>query len=166
MTGPWSDIGAAVEVILGARYARTYRPGNPAAGSDWLVPVPGGTRWRLHSVVAQLTTSAVVASRVVALHLGDGNGDIAVSPMLVSQAASLSYTYCWYPGAGHSPAASAGTACAAPLPSLMLDTAYTVSVQTAARDVGDQWSAITLHVEEYTTGPPPPRSVVETIGQG
>lgn len=119
----------------------------PAAGADWSVPVPAGHLWNVLSILATLTTSAVVATRIPRLIFGDGVATFLDVPPFAGEAASLTRRYVWVPaGQGY----TTGNGILSPLPEVPLGTGWTLATTTDAIDVADQWSAIKLAVVDTT----------------
>jgi len=140
--------GRIVTPVEGPGNLRSVIVANPAAGADWSLTVPASARWRLQSWSAIFTASATVANRQVRARLGDGvqvtwSGQAQAS-IVASQVAQVS--------AGQSQATSTliATEINAPLPGqVILPGNFTVSTLTAGIQVGDQWSAIRVEVEEW-----------------
>lgn len=123
------------------------RPAAPAAGADWLVTVPAGHLYRIRSIAAILTTSAAVANRQANLAIGDGESTFITVPANAVQAASLAWTYGWWPLAV---ALQTGLALEAPLPDLQLMAGWTIGSAVGAIDVADAWTNIRLLIEDTT----------------
>lgn len=121
---------------------------SPAAGSDWSLVVPSGHVYRLLAVAAQLVTSAVVATRSVRLNVSDGVRTFLSVPPGATQAASLTRLYSWLPSVGFG---AFGLAIGSNLPDLDLAAGWSIGTTTEAVDVGDQWSAVFVHVMDVTT---------------
>lgn len=119
------------------------------AGLDWSFTVPSNTRWKVRAVSAFLTASATVASRLVALNLKDTVGNIYYGMQCnASQTASQALRYNWYPGAPFT--ALITSVITSPIPTdTVLFTNMSISVTTANLQAGDQWSLITMAVEEW-----------------
>lgn len=82
----------------GAGLSRSVTQANPAAGADFTVTVPAGANWVLNSVSARLVTSATVATRLPALVISDGSGNVVFNgPTAYGQTATLTWTYTWSP---------------------------------------------------------------------
>lgn len=120
----------------------------PAAGAGWAVTVPGGRQWRIQGATAQLVTDAVAANRLPIVTLSDQTTtwwrvgvDVNI-PASTTQLLSL--------GAGPQVGGSevAGFPITLPLPDMYLPAGTQLTVTTTAEDVGDQWSAIAVMIEE------------------
>ena len=141
------------KAVQGARpghYAlKSYQPilvVAPLVGVDVVAKVPPNTRWRVVSLSATLTTSAVAANRVPHLQVTDGQGNITYDfPASGNQVTGLTYRYS---AAAESVQAFFDSAQVMVLPSgLKLLQNWTVGFKTTALDGGDQWSALALHVK-------------------
>lgn len=119
----------------------------PAAGADWSLAAPAGHLYQLVSVIATLTTSAAVATRAARLVLGDGNATFLHVPAATTQVASLARRYGWW---ATGQVLAVGSDIESPLPGIALQTGWTIGSATDLVDVGDQWSAIRLHVIDTT----------------
>lgn len=139
----------------------------PAAGSDWSVTVPAGHIYRVRSVYATLLTAVAVANRDAMLNVGDGVRTFVSIPPVAVQAASLTYTYAWFPHAG---ALNVGNGQAVPIPELDLMAGWTLGTSTGSIQAADQWSGIWLLVDDVTVERGPidvgsmPEFVVEIAG--
>lgn len=125
---------------------------NPAAGADWNTTVPIPARWRIRSVFATLATSAVVATRIPRLSVAGGLGGSHIFPPTATQAAGLTVNYT---GAalGAATADAANSQWLLP-PDLQVNSFpvanfAVIAVTTAGLQAADQWSGITLLIEEW-----------------
>lgn len=132
---------------------------NPAPGADWSFPLPGGSAWRLLSLVGLLTTSAVVANRVVKFQTLDGAAVFNTVGLPFTQGQSVAQVYCLssYPpfAISSSPSTPIGVA----YPNWFLPAGYIIRAATGLIDVADQWSQLEGLFEEVDLGP-----YGETIG--
>ena len=130
---------------------KTVAVANPAAGADWSVQVPAGVTWEVQSVYAQLATSAVVANRFPVLVVQDAGGNtlLDANPGGGGQTATQTHKYTWAIGAGSNQNTSANPS--APIPDMVLPGGSTIGTTTLNLDAGDQWSAVSLFVVEYTS---------------
>lgn len=136
----------------GAGAPRSITVSNPAAGSEWSQVVPTGARWKIVAVVAQLVTSAAVATRSVRLFLDDGANVFFATPAAATQAAGATVAYSYGDGAG-GPITADAAFIEAPLPNdCYLLGGFRIRSKTANIDVGDQYSLITLLVQEWQEG--------------
>lgn len=124
------------------------RPAAPAAGSDWSLSCPAGHLYRILSIYGVLTTSAVVATRVVNLSLSDGIAEFLRIPAQGSQAASLANRYSWFP---ESAGDATGLGVNSPMPEVTLMPGWSVSAKTDLIDAGDAWSALAFYVVDTMT---------------
>lgn len=136
--------------LLAMRLVKTVNAGVPVAGGEWFISVPGGVFWEILTVKARLITSAVVANRVPALVLNDGD-TFAVGryPAAAAQVASTTVVYTWSAGYGDHNNPAASTA-ALPTPALLGLQSWSVQSVTTAIDAGDQWGIIVLTVREWS----------------
>jgi len=125
---------------------------NPAAGADFTVSVPVNARWKVRSLAAQLTTSAVVANRQVVIAVADLTGvkfrGFPLQNIPASQAALISA----YPVTPFASVFLTGFTVPLP-PDLYLTgapaTSDVISSSTVGKDAADQWGPIRLLVEEW-----------------
>jgi hypothetical protein len=132
----------------GQGYMHNVNQANPAAGADFKVTVPVNARWRVNSLTALLSTSAVAGNRFVLLAMDDGFTDSYAVQTTASQPASTVYRYTFAEGL---PLLVTGvTNVTAPLPNNnRLLAGWDLFTITNGLLAGDQWSAITLAVEEW-----------------
>jgi hypothetical protein len=122
---------------------------NPAAGAAWFRKTDGNYFERLIAVAFTLTTSAVVANRVTALQLLDNNGRVLlVVPCGGAQVASTGLVVSLVRDAPAFAGAIAGNSIGF-LPDILTAPDYRWQVVTSGIDAGDQFSAITLLVEQF-----------------
>jgi hypothetical protein len=89
--------------------------------SDKTFTVPAETLWLIKYVWVELATSATVGNRQIVLELQDGASDViwrAYSP--ITQAASLTYNYAFFPGAPHATSLVASEYMPISIPSILL----------------------------------------------
>ena len=120
----------------------------PAAGVDWAYVV-GGPAWiRLHSIVAQLVTSAAVATRAVRLQVKYTGILVGQFGATATQAASLTAVYSF---ADLSILSADTTTIHVPVTGdIIFKDGMTVGANTVSLQAADQWSAIAFYVEEFT----------------
>lgn len=126
---------------------RTVRLSARAVGTDWELKAPGNAYWRVVSVAAQLTTSAVVGNRQVVLIGDDQTSTYFAQGFSTVQAASTTFTYAAHTG-GSSLLAS--TTATAPLPhaGMLLLPGYRLRASTGLLDPADQWANVVALVDE------------------
>ncbi len=120
----------------------------PAAGSDIFFQQPVNTRWRVMSFLADLATSAVIANRQITV------GVMSFAQRIWRAAAMqpvLALTIAEFSAAAIPPTQSpvAGVVTAAIPPDLVLIYGGGFTTITANLDIGDQWSAPHVLVEEW-----------------
>jgi len=121
---------------------------NPTVGHDWTYAFSGPSWYYFHFGMATLVTSAVVANRGVSLAVTYTGIKVGGFNAVITEPASQFFPYCFSPVAN---VASNGGVVCVPTPDwFLLKDGMTVGTATVALDVGDQWSAIALYVEEFT----------------
>ena len=122
---------------------------NPAAGVEVLEAVPTNARWKLRGLYIQLTTDANAANRTVLMELDDGT-TVFYTIRGPVHTASLTRGYFGVVDPGYLEAAfDAGNAIRLPLPEITLYQGWSFGTTTVALQVGDDWTAPTLIVEEW-----------------
>jgi hypothetical protein len=135
------------------QYIRVVQVPTPAVGTDWSVAAPGQGLWRLLAFRYVFTTDANVANRLPSLIVDDGTSALLQVSAPAVQAAGIAQSYSGFPGSGG--AALAGAPWLVPCPSdgILLLPGFRLRSSTTAIQVGDQFSAIALYIEELPTGP-------------
>jgi hypothetical protein len=118
---------------------------NPAAGAEFSVTVPLNTQWRVLSIRAPLVTDATVANRDPRLLLLAGGQQLALVQSGISQPASATFDYLWFPGAVFNAAPPPVTAMA-PMPAVVLPAGALIESLTANLQAGDNWGPPVLLV--------------------
>jgi hypothetical protein len=134
--------------VAGQGMLRGQSVTNPAAGADWSLTVPANVRWSVLSIEATLVTDATAGNRQAFLEIvASGVGLMRITPQ-TNQAPSQTKTYNWIPGI--SPATSLGTdnLMSLGVPTKVLQN-YVIRTNTLVKAAGDQWSSITLELEEW-----------------
>lgn len=127
---------------------RVIQVGQPAAGAEWSVTVPGGRQWFIIGGLAILTTSAVVANRRPGFQASDGTTTYLQAVGLVQVAASQ------FARLGYGPHLTASVQGAADAvenivtPYGWLPPGSVLQSLTLNLSAGDQYSAVALFVEE------------------
>jgi len=121
---------------------------DPAAGVEISETVPVGARWRLITAEAILVTSAAVANRVVTWRYDDGANEYGLAGSNFAQAASATVRYCVGPFGGFGQVGGAQHQHAIP-PQMIMLAGHRMKTSTASIDVGDNWSAPQMLVEEW-----------------
>ena len=136
--------------------AWTYevRPiGAPAVGTDFQITVNDGGVWRVSAIVATLTASAVAGNRVPQLRIDDQSTRSMLFPAGAATIANGVTTYSWLRGFPVTMAAAEAGLVVVPLVDHVLHQGWRIGPVTAARDAGDQWSAISITIERIVTPP-------------
>lgn len=135
----------------------------PAVGTDFQITVNDGGVWRVRAIEATLTASAVAANRFPQLRIDDQS---TRSMLIAAGAATIANgvtTYSWLLGFPVTMAAvEAGLVCI-PLVDHVLHQGWRIGPVTAGRDVGDQWSAISITIERIFT---PPKTIAQQYVDG
>jgi len=128
--------------------SRIVTTAKPAAGVDVKATVPGATKWKVWSLRASLTTSAIAANRVPHLQITDGpNGHVVTDfPAGNNQLAASTINYA--AGAGVVAANFDNTLVFVLPVDVVLLQGWTLGFATTALDAGDQWTALALLVTE------------------
>lgn len=132
----------------GPGWKESLQVSNPAAGADWSQTVPTGARWRVESIVATLTTLVAVANRIPTFIVDDGVNVVFQVDVIAAEVASSAKVYCLT--AGQTPATGAGSTISLPLPGpLVMNGGWRIRTSTSGLQGTDQWSGISLNVEEW-----------------
>lgn len=124
---------------------------NPAANTEISETVPANRFWKIHGILYTLVTDANAATREVLLEIGDGSSLLHSLIPFATQTQGLTRVYSWVP-AGTSLSGSHQTSIAGMLPlDLLLPEGFTIVTNTANRQVGDDFSAPLLYVEQWIT---------------
>jgi hypothetical protein len=123
----------------------------PAAGADFTVTVPAGVQWILRALTGTLTTAIAVVNRQASVEVTDATPHVLLrSASSVLQVASLADVYSWFAGGA---ADTAAPVLNAGLPEEFRCLAgWIIKSVTAGIQAADQWTAITLTVEEFIGG--------------
>jgi len=123
---------------------------SPVAGSDWLLTVPAGVRWRLKHVVAILVASAAASNRIPVLRIGlAAASNLVDMPAPSTITASQNVVLTW--GEGLVSASVAGNQVQSLPAETILLPGGTIGTSTAGLLAGDQWSGIGVNVEEWVS---------------
>jgi hypothetical protein len=121
---------------------------DPAAGAECSDTVPANALWRLHGWRASLVTSAAATTRQVMLQVTDGATVVMETPANGTQGASLTRAYSALESV--SAPAGVGSSLFIALPSeMVIPAGYVIRTSTSGLDVGDNWGAPQLTVEEW-----------------
>lgn len=157
MSAPFSVITPALGLSSGASFGLgfirplTFAPA--VVGAAMAYRFDGAEMVRPLSVVAQLTTSAVVANRGLALTMVDDDGNTVYRiPQTTAVVASTTVTAQWLLGMTVPYAGTNGDLIAG-LPSMLLSGGYTLSLSASLLDAGDQLKNGRLYLEAYPLGP-------------
>lgn len=134
--------------LEGPGWIHSVQVANPGAGADWAAPVLGNIRRRIISVAAELATSATVANRIPEMIVDDSvNISFVGTPNQVipaGQTVDVSASSAIMTAVANIPDVMI------PLPQpLILPINSRLRSETINIQVGDQWSAIWLMVEDW-----------------
>lgn len=135
------------------QFLRVVTVAVPTAGADFVATCPGEAIWRVLGGRFVFTTSAAVANRLVSLILDDQTDSLLQTPAGAVQAAGAAQPYSLFPGSPSASLAGAPWLLPTPTDGLVMLPGHRLRSSTALIDVGDQYSAIKLYVEQYPTGP-------------
>lgn len=127
---------------------RSVTGSNPAAAAEIVETVPANARWRLLSFRAELVADANAANRTVTLSIDDGTTTLLSVTASAAQTAGLTRQYQAWANGG-APRLD-GTVFYLPIaPCLELMGGFRLQTTTANIQVGDNWAAPQLLVEEW-----------------
>ncbi len=124
---------------------------NPAAGADWVQTVPAGQRWRVMTGNFTLTTSAVVANRFPAIIFDDGVNQFYATAWDNAIAANTAPRISLGPQR-YVALNDGNSQSMAYIGNLVIPAGARVRSVTTSMQAGDQWSAITLLIENLNLG--------------
>lgn len=151
MTTP-TDVNIVLPFGYGRGYPTFHPSGNPGAGNGDVIPVPGSRNYRIISVNATFTTSAVVAARTPIMEWRNGDGVFtALAPASASVAASTTTTVQFTLGIGTAYTAGSG-ALVVPLPELITIAGHSIVLTALNIDAGDAFTNIHWYWEEFPVG--------------
>jgi len=135
---------------LGSGTLRLFTGTNPAANVDPTITVPSGLRWRVFSAHAQLVADANAATRVIELLVTRGSTALQHSDSTATQVANTTRDYSARAGLIGARYAVDDTiitiGMGAPLELIDGDI---IEFDTANRQAGDNWGAMSALVEEW-----------------
>lgn len=135
------------------QFVRSVQVPTPAVGQEWSIACPGEAIWRVLMLRFRFVTSAVVDNRIVSLRVDDTTDAFLQLPSSNVETANSDQQYSSFPGA--QAASLVATAWILPMPTdgIVLLPGFRLRSETRLIDVGDQYSAIRMLVEQYPTGP-------------
>lgn len=153
------DAVAAHEIAapgaLSAPYTRTARFASrqvsPAAGADISITVPNGVFWDVNNLTALFTAGAGVANRLVSFFIKNQDGQVVMqyqfgTALTANQTATFNFNEDY---AAAPQAQGNGLFIIGPMPKAWLLPGWTFGTITAAIAAADQWSGVTVWVEEH-----------------
>jgi hypothetical protein len=142
---PGSPIASPID---GPGRLRSIVGTDPAANVEISEAVPAGRRWSLTSFFATLVADANVANRTVTLIVDDGANTIWQQDASAVQTAGQTRSYEAFNFGAAADLVGSTFRLPAPFP-ISLPAGFRIRTSTANRQVGDNWSAPTLLVEEW-----------------
>lgn len=135
-------------------YRRYVKPiPNPAVGAELNITPDGQGGWRVVYFAFSLTTSAVVAARTPSIRASDGTVRTFEDIFNAAQAAASTVRYVSYPGCTPHGVIGGLATCGMPDEGIILGQGWSLASLTTNIDPGDQFSNVSLIVEELATGP-------------
>ena len=137
-----------------AGVVRNVQIPNPAAGAEFKVTVPSGVMWRIATGQATLTTAVTVSTRIPQIQLTSQGVNVGVYTGTETDPASTTAFVTFSQTLPSAAAASGSVNSVIALPTYTLAEGDTLASLTAGIEATDQYSAITILVEEfYFTNP-------------
>lgn len=124
----------------------------PVAGAEFVISPQRFGAFQVLGLVFTLTTSAVVANRQVTLSIDDGTTTIWRAVAAQVQAATATVNHQLHLDSAQLPLTAGLTIMSFPAEGHLLRRGWHLRSLTAAIDVGDQYSAIGLYVQELYDG--------------
>lgn len=132
----------------GPGFVRSVTGTDPAANANWSETVPANARWALRSVIASFVTDANVANRFPTFVIDDGTTQTFAALMQTAQGAGATKEYVW----SNSPAVGSFALTSVPIPIVTVPVmlaGWRVRVTTLNLQVGDNWGAPQMYLEEW-----------------
>lgn len=117
----------------------------PAVGTDFKFTPSNEAKFRLVTIRAKFTASAVVANRFPHLQITDASGNVMWEMVGATAVTASGVTTFQYTGGDGAPADGSVTIdgiSGLPIPSITWPEGTVVQAKTTALDVGDQWSGV------------------------
>lgn len=133
----------------GAGWLRSILVNPPAAGADWSLALPANVRTRIRSVLATLTASSTVANRGAVFQVLSGGLPILSSSGSTNQIANQAQKYVWSPQNQGVPGLAGAYISQSMPPDAQVPALSVIGPVTTGIQVGDQWSAIQVILEQW-----------------
>lgn len=140
--------GRVLSPVEGPGWVHLVFPGALVVGADWSFGLGNNSRLRIDSFLAQLITSAAAAPRYVRILIGSGGFFQFQGFSPITQAASTTINYTGTKSAIVTAPAQPMAMIPLPIDFKLSGTDFIQSTTTNL-DVGDSWSNVNLHVEEW-----------------
>ena len=122
---------------------------DPSVGGEFSIDLPTGVRWEIKTVTGLLTTDANSGNRIPRLQIKDGSIIVAEFASDFVLLASDDMRYLWGPGLSQVTTNPTSASRGIIVAGLRLVDKMTIGSTTPSLRAGDQWSEITLLVEEW-----------------
>lgn len=128
---------------------RLARVNTPVAGAEWKVTVPSGVQWVPLAANALITNSAAVGNRQYGFVITIDGAECYFNGNTAAQAAAAVNTLHYQQASSLLTAAAMNGRMLIPLVSYVMQPGDSMGSSTVALDVADQYSAVTVLIEEY-----------------
>jgi hypothetical protein len=140
--------GRNITPVEGPGNPRSISVTPPAAGADWLLRVPVNARWKVRALTATLSASAAVANRFPSFALSSAGNTVSDSGTLVALTANQSVIYNGMAIPSPATRPTFFDILSIP-PDLSLLANDLIQSNTVAIQAFDQWTGISVAVEEW-----------------
>lgn len=131
--------------------ARTFDA--PLAGANFIIQPDTAAAWLIRSIACTLITGANVGTRSAILTADNGSATWFRSSPGATQAAALTRFYGAYNGSAGADSQGSAVMWGLPTDGLWLPQGHRLLSAVENIDPADQWSAVTLYLLEFPTGP-------------
>ena len=122
---------------------------DPAPGAEIVQAVPTNARWKLLALRFTYITDATVTNRRVSTFIDDGTTNLNQVPCAIVQTASQNRKYSAVESLGFDPGIAGLADFHLPLPPIPLAQGFRIRTETVNHQAGDDFSLVTLTVEEW-----------------
>jgi len=146
-----------LDVVGAATYPDTYElldvfnlpVSKLAAGADLNFQVPNGVIWRVVSLTAKFTASAVAASRIPAFFVKDQGGTVVYTYNIATITANQTGTFTFSEDVVTPATFASGGIFLEPQPSTWFPPLWSFGTTTAAIDAGDTWTNVACWIQAF-----------------